>query len=202
MQFFSIDSDILCSGFANNKSVPEPSLRSQDILVLAKLLAYAGPRPAMATMAGALSISSSEVHGALGRLARARLISAEGSRPLTANIEEFLLHGIKYMFPVSRGGPAVGLVTAHAALAQASGAASRSGAAPASDAGNADVPSVWPFEGGNDRGLALEPIYRTAPAAALRDPALYELLAVIDVLRDPDRKTGAVDMSAVFRDRP
>ena len=32
--------------------------------------------------------------------------------------------------------------------------------------------------------MALEPLYKTAPAAALRDPTLYELLALVDAIRD------------------
>ena len=43
---------------------------------------------------------------------------------------------------------------------------------------------VWPFPEGQHRGVTLEPLYRTVPAAALRDPFLYELLALIDALRD------------------
>ncbi len=31
--------------------------------------------------------------------------------------------------------------------------------------------------------LAFEPLYRTAPAAALRNPIFYELLALVDAIR-------------------
>ncbi len=34
------------------------------------------------------------------------------------------------------------------------------------------------------RGYAFAPLYRTVPEAALRDPALYELLALVDAIRD------------------
>lgn len=37
---------------------------------------------------------------------------------------------------------------------------------------------------GEPRGIALEPLYRTGPAAALRHPALYELPALVDAIRD------------------
>lgn len=169
--------------------MPEPSLRSQDILVLAKLLAYGSPRPPIAEVAIALTVSPSEVHAALKRLTRARLLSNEGpaSRPVAENVEEFLLHGIKYIFPTMLGGPAVGLLTSYAVL-------SRGGEAPVSS----EPLPVWPFPEGPDRGVALEPLYRTAPAAARRDPALYEILALIDVLRDPDRKAAAIDMRSIL----
>jgi hypothetical protein len=47
-----------------------------------------------------------------------------------------------------------------------------------------ELPPVWPWREGGTRGIALEPLYRTAPAAALRDPILYGLLALVDVIRD------------------
>jgi hypothetical protein len=39
------------------------------------------------------------------------------------------------------------------------------------------------MERGANRRQALEPLYRTLPAAAPRDPILYELLALIDAMR-------------------
>jgi hypothetical protein len=33
------------------------------------------------------------------------------------------------------------------------------------------------------KGYAIQPLYRTAPAAALNDPIFYELLAISDALR-------------------
>jgi len=47
-----------------------------------------------------------------------------------------------------------------------------------------DLPPVWPWRDGNTRGVGLEPLYKNAPHAALRDPALYELLALLDAIRD------------------
>ena len=71
----------------------QPSLRPQDILVLAKLLSYRGRRPPMAQLGIDLSISSSEIHAALKRLALCRLVSsdADGNRPLLEAVEEFLV---------------------------------------------------------------------------------------------------------------
>jgi hypothetical protein len=45
-------------------------------------------------------------------------------------------------------------------------------------------PPVWPYAEGNTRGYALAPLYRTVPEAALRDPDLYQLLALADAIRD------------------
>jgi hypothetical protein len=47
-----------------------------------------------------------------------------------------------------------------------------------------DPPPVWPDPEGSTRGVAFEPLYPTVPQAARRDPALYELLALVDAVRD------------------
>jgi hypothetical protein len=66
-------------------------------------------------------------------------------------------------------------------------------------AGGADLPPVWPYAEGKQRGVGLEPLYKTVPAAALRDPVLYELLALIDALRDGrarERRLAEQELSA------
>lgn len=153
----------------------QPTLRPQDILVLAKLLTYPAGRPAMAQMGRELSISSSEVHAALKRLVVSRLVSGDddGNRPLLKAVEEFFVHGLKYAFPPKRGGMTRGVPTSYAAPPLNTHIE-----------GDSDPPPVWPSPEGQQRGTSLEPLYRTAPAAALRDQALYELLTLIDALRE------------------
>lgn len=153
----------------------QPSLRPQDVLVLVKLLIYQGPRPSIAQMGVDLSISSSEIHAALKRLALSRLVSsdASGNRPLLQAAEEFLVHGVKYAFPARRGEVTRGLPTSYAAPPL------NKEIAPGSE-----LPPVWPFPEGKQRGASLEPLYKTAPAAALRDPLFYEMLALIDAIRE------------------
>ena len=38
--------------------------------------------------------------------------------------------------------------------------------------------------------MGLEPLYKSVPHAALRDPALYELLALVDAIRDGRAREG------------
>ena len=47
-----------------------------------------------------------------------------------------------------------------------------------------DLPPVWPDAEGKVRGVTFEPLHKAAPKAARKDPALYELLALIDAVRD------------------
>ena len=42
---------------------------------------------------------------------------------------------------------------------------------------------VWPHPQGSTKGPSLSPIYKSAPAAALADPALHRCLALLDALR-------------------
>jgi hypothetical protein len=122
-----------------------------------------------------LSVSSSEVHAALKRLALSHLVSSDqdGNRPLLEAVEEFLVHGVKFAFPAKRGEVTRGLLTSYAAPPLNKHI----------DAGS-ELPPVWPLPEGQYRGVSLEPLYKTAPAAALRDQVLYELLALIDALRE------------------
>jgi hypothetical protein len=153
----------------------QPFLKPQDVVVLLKLISYGGRRPSMAMMAMDLSISPSEVHGALKRLMDSRLVSAsaQGHRPLLPAVEEFLVHGLKYAFPARRGEVTRGVVTSHAAEPLRGHFAA-----------SPDLPPVWPDPEGTQRGVGLVPLYKTVPAAALRDSALHEMLALVDALRD------------------
>jgi hypothetical protein len=72
------------------------------MVVLAKLVGYGGGRPPIAQVAGELALSPSQVHASLKRLERSRLIDTQTGRPLWKAVEEFLIHGVKYAFPVQR----------------------------------------------------------------------------------------------------
>ena len=155
--------------------MPSTSLRPQDVVVLAKLIVHGGPRPSFAQLAIALSMSPSEVHAAVRRLGGAGLVSSgdDGIRPLAEAAEEFLVHGVRYAFPAVRGEVTRGVPTAHAAPPLS-----------AQIVGRSDLPPVWPHSEGSARGVTFLPLYRSVPGAALRDPALYEILALIDALRE------------------
>jgi hypothetical protein len=159
--------------------------------VLAKLVSYGGGRPHIAQVAGALALSPSQVHASLKRLERSRLVDAQTGRPLLRAVEEFLIHGVKYAFPAQRGEATRGMPTAHAAP-------------PLSDtiADNGDLPPVWPDSEGDVRGVTFEPLHKAAPKGSRRDPVLYELLALVDALRDGrarERQLAEKELSARLR---
>ena len=150
------------------------ALKPQDILILLELVASRGERLPLAQLASHVQMSVSEVHSGLRRSIQCGLALKEGSqvRPVTASLEEFLLHGLRYAFPAESGGLTRGIPTAYAAP-PLSGMLAPSN----------DPPPVWPDPEGDVRGLEVSPIYASAPAAAKRNPQLYELLALIDALR-------------------
>lgn len=75
-------------------------LLPQDVVVRAKLVGYQSGRPPIAQGAGDLVLSPSQVHASLKRLERSRLLDTQTRRPLLKAVEEFLIHGVKYAFPV------------------------------------------------------------------------------------------------------
>lgn len=151
-------------------------LKPQDVVILLKLVAL-GPQPwTYQRLAVELSISQSEAHAGVKRAVAARLMSNASSgdgRPIVPALEEFLLHGVRYAYPPERGELARGMPTGYAApplnavIVQPD-----------------EPPPVWPYAEGSVRGYSLSPLYPTVPAAAARDPKLYELLALVDAMRD------------------
>lgn len=146
-------------------------MKPQDIVVLLELSVAEGELT-YTRLAQAVGMSVSEVHSVIRRSAKAGLLNPETRRPIRRALLEFLIHGLKYVFPAERGGLTRGLPTAHAAP-------------PLKEriVGGDGMPPVWPDPLGEVRGEALSPLYKSVPAAARRDPALYELLALVDAVR-------------------
>ena len=148
-------------------------MKPQDIVVLLALCHSDRRDMTYAALATAVAMSPSEVHAAVQRNAAAGLLDPVRRRPLTGPVMEFLVHGLRYAFPAVRGEPTRGLPTSHAAPVMA-----------ATFAGSGEPPPVWPYDGdGAIRGITFEPLWAKVPAAALKDPRLYGLLALADALR-------------------
>lgn len=151
-------------------------LKPQDVVVLLKLAVLGKAEWTYQRLAVELSISQSEAHAAVRRAVAARLMSdtkAAAGIPIRAALLEFLIHGVRYAYPPERGQLTRGIPTGYAAP-------------PLNKiiAGSNDPPPVWPYAEGTTRGYAFLPLYPSVPAAAMRDPQLYELLALVDALRD------------------
>ncbi len=152
----------------------QPVLKPQDLYLLLALAACRDQGTTYPELAVYSGLSMSEVHGALKRAEAARLLFFDTKRPriLLPAFKDFLFHGARYAFPAARGSMVAGIPTAHAAPPLN-----------AHIAPSADPAPVWPSVDGTSRGIALIPLYPSAPAAAQRNPALYENLALFDALR-------------------
>ncbi|MBM3666054.1 MAG: winged helix-turn-helix transcriptional regulator [Actinobacteria bacterium] len=146
-------------------------VRGQDILVLLKLLQE--PKDStMRSLAASVGLDPAGVHRALQRLQDARLVDGDGRRVNRSNAQEFLVHGVKYLFPVRQGGPSRGVPTAWAAPPLKNELASVD-----------EPPPVWPDPKGKARGISLKPLHPSVPELARRDGELAEQLALIDAIR-------------------
>lgn len=150
------------------------NLKPQDVLVLLKLVVVGSQEWTYNRLAIELEMSPSEVHSAVKRALGASLAIQKSDRiiPNTRNLEEFLVHGIRYVFVPERGQMTRGIHTAHA------GPPLNTSFVP-----DQEPPPVWPDPDGGDRGMEFSPIYKSAPNAARRDSMLYELLVLVDAIR-------------------
>jgi len=149
------------------------AIKSQDVLVLLKLVAQGNESWTYIDLATELDLSPSQVHAAVRRAIESGLAhEADGRvRVNVGNLEEFLVHALRYLSIPERGPKSRGMATLTSAPPFATLFV------------NDDEPIVWPDPSGDVRGESLAPIYKSAPNAARRDPKLYELLVIADALR-------------------
>lgn len=157
-------------------------LKGQDIVLL---LSLAGRPPVTVRDAATqIAFDPAGVTRSLRRLREAGLFSRERDAVLLPQAEEFLVHGLRYVFPARMAGEARGLATGWAA--------------PPLDGEfgeTASLPPVWAHPEGVVRGIALEPLHEIVPAAALGDARTWRLLALVDALRIGDARVRGVARS-------
>ena len=146
-------------------------MRPQDIVVLLKIIATNSNQWRNLDIANALRISPSEVSEVLNRCKIAKLINKEKREVHLNALTEFLIYGLKYVFPAQPGAITKGIPTAHSAP-------------PINEKIKSGSESyVWPDPSGNSRGQTIAPLYKTVPEAAVDDQVFYELIALVDTIR-------------------
>lgn len=170
------------------RSNPQPTLRPQDLVVLLRLSLATQAPPTYAALSAELCLTASETHAAVERAVQAQLAHKdEHGRPrvLLEPLRLFVQHGVRHCFPVARGEMTRGVPTSYAAP-------------PLKDriVQPPEPPPVWPDPQGTVRGMTFVPLYPTVPAAALKSPALYELLVLVDAIRggSPREKALAIQL--------
>ena len=106
--------------------------------------------------------------------------------PIRTALLEFLIHGLRYVFPARPGPLERGLPTSYAAP-------------PLNEKMRFDkrLAPVMPLEGGPASGPSIAPLYRCAPRAASSDERLYPLLALVDALRTGRARERALAAEAL-----
>jgi hypothetical protein len=150
-------------------------LKGQDIVLL--LLLVGDPDiGSTQRIADELGVSVATAHRAVHNLSDAGLYDRGRRRVPEAAAEEFLIHGVKYLFPPVRGSETRGVAAAWAAAPLAEKLAED------------NLPPVWPHPTGDRRGIALEPLHPVVPGLALRNEQLWERLALVDAIRAGDAR--------------
>jgi hypothetical protein len=155
-------------------------IKPQDIVVLCKLIAYQKAKKGWSqnSLASELCLSPSQINLALKRLVIAGLVTPyrapQKPQPIIQACIELFIYGLKYMFPAKLGEIARGIRTSYAAPSF-KGEVSL---------GREAIP-VWPYGNGEDRGVALKPLYSNVPKAVIQypDPLFYDILTLLDAIR-------------------
>lgn len=171
-----------------SRSNPQVVLRPQDLVVLLRLSLDREFVPTYASLGEELGLTASEVHAGLERATLAQLARKDKAGKASVVREAvwlYVQHGARYSFPATRGELTRGVPTGYAAP-------------PLKDriVQPNDPPPVWPHKNGTVRGAAFYPLYPSVPQAAMRNPALYELLALFDAVRggSPRERAIALDL--------
>lgn len=145
-------------------------MRPHDVVILLKIITYEDNDWYIKDAAGELFISQSEVSESLNRSVMAGLISSNKKRVMKSALIDFLVYGLKYVYPVKPEAMVRGVKTSHSAP-------------PLSREIVSEEVYVWPSAEGDARGFAIEPLHPNVYKACLKDNKLYELLTLVDAIR-------------------
>ena len=149
------------------------SLRPQDILIALKVVLFESKAEwSQFKLAQELGISPSEVAFAFERLKNHHLMNQDKRSIKRAALLEFLVHGLKYVFPATIGALARGIPTS-----AAYGILKEKIRLPD------DQILVWPDSEGKMRGQSISPLYDSVPFAVKQDEHLHQALSLLDAIR-------------------
>lgn len=168
-------------------------MKSQDIVILLKLVSLQEQEDAgllsgsgwqsgredpysVRALGSSLGISKTEVSASLNRSIASGLALKDRKlgrvKPSVRSLHEFIVHGLRFVFPAKPGAPERGMPTAFSAPMLEGHLIS----------GGQDI-HVWPYAQGTVRGLSVAPLFRSVPEAVQSDERLYEFLALVDAIR-------------------
>jgi hypothetical protein len=145
-------------------------MRPQDVAILLKIIILDSDNWQLVALSNSLKISISEISESLNRSRLAGLIDYNKKKVNRQNVLEFLVHGIRYVFPDQPGAMVRGTPTAHSHPYMKEYFIS-------------EMNYVWPDPKGQVMGLTIEPLYKKQVEAIKEDKEFYRLLALVDVIR-------------------
>lgn len=167
-------------------------MRPQDIVILLKIVLLGKKEWQYQDLSRSLYISGAEINASLNRSKAAGLIDFNRKRVNKLALLEFLEHGLQYVFPAEPGSLSKGIPTAHSHPAMKKNIISES-------------MYVWPDLKGKEFGQSIDPLYENQVKAAHEDPLLYEVLAIVDILRagkNREVKMGLLQLKKILSSEP
>ncbi|MCB9995153.1 MAG: hypothetical protein H6869_01795 [Rhodospirillales bacterium] len=168
-------------------------MKSQDIVILLKLVSLreqeengcfvqserASNREDPYSARGlesSLGISKTEVNASIRRSISSGLAIKDSemghAKPSSRNLYNFIINGLKFVFPAKPGAITRGVPTAFAAPMLKNLLISAG-----------EYIYVWPYAEGKDKGQSVAPLFKSVPKAVQKDERLYEYLALVDAIR-------------------
>lgn len=177
-------------------------MKSQDIVILLKLVClqhrdhgdvkyneYAIDSYSSRGLEAALGISKTEVNASINRSISVgmAILDRNAGQPKVNRkaLFEFIVYGLKYVFPAKPAEIARGIPTAFSAPGLKGELM-----------GTGDFALVWPDPNGKEKGQSVAPLFKSVPVAVKKDPCLYEYLALVDSIRlgNPREVKKAINM--------
>jgi|SRR3954451_731095 hypothetical protein len=166
-------------------------MKSQDLVVLLKLLSLRDGQSALGqpqvgfpgddqysvrNLESLLGISKTEINASIQRSLSSGLAIKDRdtgrANPSRRNLHNFIVHGLKFVFPAKPGAMTRGIPTAFAAPMLKSLLVS-----------GGEYIHVWPSADGRDIGQSVAPLFKSVPEAVQKDDRLYEYLSLADAIR-------------------
>ena len=168
-----------------------------EILVLGGLIAV-NEKNSFQSIGEKLKLSASQVYYAVKSLQKRGLVYKDISEnvnrnPLASikikkhNCYEFLIHGLKYVFPMEMGAPAIGVQTLSSELIATK------------EQILSNTVYVWPYGEGNTSGISIKPIHQNIPLLSLQNPLIYRFFVLLDFLRSKNSRDNLLGKEELKR---
>lgn len=155
-----------------NINPKQPALKPVDLVVAIALML--SEKKSIKAVASATGLSTGETHNSFGRLALSGLITGSDRTVASEQLLGFLQYGLSIAFPALWLPSAPGVPTCFSGD-------------PFAENTPAAATIVWPTAEGTVRGRGLAPLYPNAVTLPDKNPTLYRVVVLLDVLR-----TGSV----------